>query len=226
MKRRTLTTKQQQTLEILRKWIRTEGRSPTLSRLQEELDLDSLRSVTQRLEALERKGYIKRDRCKHRGVSIVESDTLSVAGLIQIPIVSAGCDTASVYAQEQFEGYLSVDKNIIPSYKDIIAVKAVGDSMVDAGINNGDYVLVEVTTEVSSGDRVVAIIGDMAVIKRFERADDKIILYPESSIGDYSPIVMQDNSRIFGKVLSIIRTGKEPVDDVTFEYDPKYKKKI
>lgn len=224
MRKRTLTPKQQAVLELLKKSIKTDGQSPTLSMIREQLNLGSIRSVTQWLEALERKGYIKRDRFKHRGVSIIENDPMSWAGLVQIPVVSAGCDTASVYAQDQYEGYLAVDKKIIPEHKEIVAVKAVGDSMVDAGINNGDHVLVEVTDQVSDGDHVVAVIGDMAVIKSLKQTEGHTILYPESSVGDYAPIVMQDNSKIFGKVLSVIRTGKGSVDDVTIEYDPNYKK--
>ena len=91
--------------------------------------------------------------------------------------------------------------------------------MVDAGIQNGDYVLVEVTNEVGQNDRVVAIIGDMAVIKRFHRTPNAIVLEPESVAGGYAPIVMREDFRIFGKVISVIQKPYSDIDDVEFVYE-------
>ena len=228
MKTTSLTPKQIETLEFIRTYTAKNGAAPTLKEIASALNLDSLRSVTQRIEALERKGFIRRDRFQHRSLSIVEPSSLSVSGTIQVPVIaSAGCDAAEVYAQERFGEYLTVDMKLLAGGKDIVAIKAVGNSMVDAGINNGDYVLVEATSNVSDGDRVVALVGDMAVIKRLKKAGDKYILNPENETGGYSPIIVQqEDARIFGRVLSVISSGHSENEDVEFVYDEGYREPI
>ncbi len=220
MRSSSLTPKQRETLEFIRAYAARTGQPPTIKELQEEFRVKSLRSVTQRLESLEAKGFIRRDRFKHRGITLLDTRSASPLGTAMIPVISsAGCDALQVYMQEQFDEYLVVDKKLLDARRDIVALKAVGSSMVDAGIRNGDYVLVEVTENVSSGDRVAAVIGDMAVIKRLRIAPNATILEPESSVGGYSPIVMQDGSKILGKVLSVIPMSDRN-DEVQFVYDP------
>lgn len=223
MKKTILTSKQQETLAYIKSFISKHGESPTITELSEGLKLKSLRSVTQRIESLEQKGLIKRDKFKRKGISIIETSENVPTGMIQVPVIaSAGCDAAEVYAEEQYGEFLIVDKQMIGGHRDIAAVKAVGNSMIDAGINNGDYVLVEVTGNVSNGDRVVAILGDMAVIKRLKVTQTSRILEPESKGNGYSPIVMGPNSKIFGKVLSIISMS-EPQDEYDLIYEPDVK---
>lgn len=195
-----------------------------MEELRSEFHLSSLRSVTQRLEALERKGFIKRDRFQHRSVQILtDSNPLIPAGTIQVPVIaSAGCDAMEVYAQDEFGEYILVDKNLISVHTNIAAIKAVGDSMQDSGIRNGDYVIVEVTEAVENGDRVVAIVGNMAVIKQYKKADGVVFLNPQNKDGGYLPIIIsQEDAKIFGKVLSVI-PGVEWVDDIKVEYYPGY----
>lgn len=224
MKKTILTSKQQETLAYIKSFISQHGESPTITELSEGLKLKSLRSVTQRIESLEQKGLIKRDKFRRKGISIIETSENVPTGMIQVPVIaSAGCDAAEVYAEEQYGEFLIVDKQMIGPHRDIAAVKAVGNSMIDAGINNGDYVLVEVTGNVSSGDRVVAILGDMAVIKRLKVTQTSRILEPESKGNGYSPIVMSPNSKIFGKVLSIISMS-EPQNEYDLIYEPDVKR--
>ncbi|OHA46805.1 MAG: repressor LexA, partial [Candidatus Taylorbacteria bacterium RIFOXYD2_FULL_36_9] len=201
------------------------GQAPLITELCQELKLKSLRSVTQRLEALEAKGFIKRDRFKHRGISLLENlNPFEISGMMRVPVIaSAGCDAMEVYAQEKYDEYLSVDQAMIGHHHDIVAVKAIGNSMIDAGINNGDYVLVEVTDSVSDGDRVVAIIGDMAVIKRFHRTSNAVILEPESKNGGYSPFIMKEDFKVFGKVISVIQNPHKDMDDFEVVYEKGYK---
>lgn len=219
-----ITPAQQETFSYLKTYIAKNGESPTIVALAKEFGLRSLRSVTQRLEALERKGLIKRDRFQHRGIQILKGDSSGISsGTIQIPVIaSAGCDAMEVYAQDEFGEYILVDKNLISVHTNIAAIKAVGDSMQDAGIRNGDYVIVEVTDQVDNGDRVVAIIGNMAVIKQYKKAEGVVYLNPQNSTGDYHPIIVgQEDSKIFGKVLSVI-PGTEWIDDIKIEYYPGY----
>lgn len=217
----SLTSAQEQTLALIKRYIATYGQSPTLSELQKDLKLASLRSVTQRIEALERKGFIARNRFQHRGIRVLEATHSAYLplGFIAVPVIaSAGCDAMEVFAQDEFGEFIAVDRKLVGRATSIAAIKAVGDSMEDAGIKNGDYVIVEVTDKVENGDRVCAIIGNMAVIKRFDKTGDMVVLSPENKEGGYMPIVVtQEDSKIFGKVLSII-PGTEWQDDVKIEY--------
>lgn len=216
-----LTSAQEETLALIKRYIAHHGQSPTITELQKDLKLRSIRSVTQRLEALERKGFIARDRFQHRSIRIL--GTISTQYLpsdfIAVPVIaSAGCDAMEVYAQDEFGEFIAVDRKLIGRATSVAAIKAIGDSMEDAGIMSGDYVVVEVTDRVESGDRIVAIIGNMAVIKRFEQGNGFSILHPENKQKGYAPIVVgQEDSKIFGKVLSVI-PNKEWVDEVKIEY--------
>lgn len=218
-----LTPAQKETLSLIHRYTEKEGRAPTITELRDQLKLRSLRSVTQRIEGLERKGIIKRNRFQHRSIVIIEGvESQMSSDLIQVPVIaSAGCDAMEVYAESQFGEYIMVERSLIGAkapITNIAAVRAVGDSMQDAGIHSGDYVIVEVTDRVENGDRIVAILGNMAVIKRYERVDEVVYLNPENRYGTYHPIVVkEEDSRIFGKVLSII-PGKEWVDDIKIEY--------
>ncbi len=223
----TLTEAQEETLALIKRHIARHGQSPTIVELQKALKLRSIRSVTQRLEALERKGFIARSRFQHRSITVLGTVTTQylTSDFIAVPVIaSAGCDAMEVFAQDEFGEFIAVDKKLIGRATSIAAIKAIGDSMIDAGIHNGDYVIVEVTDQVGNGDRVVAIIGNMAVIKRFSREGEMVFLSPENKSGDYLPIVVkEEDSRVFGKVLSII-PGTEWVDDVKIEYYDDYRR--
>lgn len=215
-----LTSAQEQTLSLIKQYIRKHGKSPTIAELQKTLKLASIRSVTQRIEALERKGFIARDRFQHRSIKVLQSVSAYVnSDFIAVPVIaSAGCDAMEVYAQDEFGEFIAVDRKVVGKATSIAAIKAVGDSMEDAGIKSGDYVVVEVTDRVSEGDRIVAIIGNMAVIKRYTTSGDFVVLQPENKAAGYRPIIVkEEDSKIFGKVLSII-PNTEWEDDVKIEY--------
>lgn len=227
MRKITLTPKQQETLTFIKDFVSQHGNSPTIKEIQSSFNLNSLRSVSQRLEALERKGLIKRDSFKHRNIVVLDSNMPMGTGVVQIPVIlSAGCDAQQVYAQEAYDEYLFVDKQLTDMKKEIVAIKAIGNSMIDAGIHNGDYVLVEVTDNVQNGDRVVAVVGEMAVIKRLKKVSGSTILEPESEGNGYSPIVLTDNSKIFGRVLSVIPYSSGSNDNIQFIYEPGFKPKL
>ena len=216
--RDVLTKKQQETLDYLKNYLSENNEAPLLSEMKEEFGLNSTRSVTQRLDSLEKKGYITRDHFRHRGIRIVTSidDNLGKQ-FVQLPVyASVGCDNETIIAQDDnITGYISVDKELIGSRK-VVVMKAVGDSMVDAGVNNGDYVLIEETELVEDGDRVVAIVGDMAVLKKLQEIDNGYVLHAEAE--GYDPIVLHDNSKIFGKLISVIpMNAKEQSSDLSYE---------
>jgi repressor LexA len=219
-----LTGAQEETLNFIKQYFAKNQQAPTITEMRIGLNLRSLRSVTQRLESLERKGFTKRDRNQHRSITILDTEfPFAHSGIIQIPVIaSAGCDAVEVFAQNEFGEFIAIDSRLVGTKKNLAAVRAVGDSMIDAGIRSGDYVIVEVTEEVSDGDQVVAVLGNMAVIKQYRKIDEMVYLNPQNHYGTYQPIpVNQEDSRIFGKVLSVI-PGTEWVDDIKIEYYPGY----
>lgn len=214
---RSLTSKQKRVLDNIQLYISAKGEPPTLDELRKNLGFKSIRTVTQYIEALERKGYIVRRKHARRSIELraVDADGHNTM-LVSVPVVAnVGCDDLSVFAQEQSDEFLQVDKHIVDEANgEIVAVRAVGDSMIDAGVNSGDYILVQFTDKVKSGDRVAAIIGDMVTVKRLERRNGVTILYPENKDPKYKPIVLRDDFKIAGKVLCIIPAAVAEFNDV------------
>lgn len=208
-----LTKPQKRVLDFITRSIKKNKESPTIEELQHELKLSSSRSVTQYLEALSGKGLIRRERYKSRGITLVGGEKQGETILLPV-FASAGCGSPSVIAERTFDEFIEVASNLITGKKktDLFVIKAMGNSMNEAGIQDGDYVLVErvADREYEMGDTVVAIIDDSAVIKRYVRSDDLIVLKPVSSDPSHRSIILGQDAtyKIFGKVLRTIRIPK------------------
>ncbi len=213
----TLTGKQKRVLENISLYLEAKGEPPTLDELRKNLGFKSIRTVVQYLDILERKGYVVRRRYARRNIELRPIDAFGRSEtLVSVPVVAnVGCDDLSVYAQEQYDEFLQVDKNIAGEDGNIVAVRAVGDSMLDAGINSGDYILVQFTDNVRSGDRVAAIVGDMVTVKRLERREGVTILYPENKDPKYKPIVLREDFKIAGRVLCVIPAAVADAEDIS-----------
>ncbi|MEK7612909.1 MAG: transcriptional repressor LexA [Patescibacteria group bacterium] len=200
-----LTFKQKRVLDNIRLYVQARGEPPTLEELRKNLGFRSLRTVAQHLECLERKGYILRRKHAWRNIELRNVD--GGWGTVSVPVVAnVGCDDLSVYAMGTYtaEEFIEVDKKIVEEAGDIVAVRAVGDSMADAGIGSGDYILVQFTNNVQNGDRVAVVVGDMVTVKRLERQGSMTVLWPESKDPKYKPIILRENFAIAGKVLCVI----------------------
>lgn len=173
------------------------------------LKAPSLRSVTQYFEALERKGLIRRKRHKKRGVELVE--IFPSEEMVSVPVfASAGCGSPSVIAERTFDEFVTVSKKVVPNKKKerLYVIRAVGKSMEDAGIKDGDLVLVEQTGHAENNDLVVVIIEDTAVIKKISFANNVIILNPVTIDPEYRPMIMRRDFNIFGKVIQVINVER------------------
>ncbi|MCR4328374.1 MAG: transcriptional repressor LexA [Patescibacteria group bacterium] len=216
-----LTAKQGRFYESLRKLMEKKGESPTVTELVTLMKFSSPRAVTQYLEALQQKGLIERSRYVRRGIRLVmpkKDEPMT----IQIPVIaSAGCDQMSIFAERNFDDYVCVATELLQGKKvdNVVCVKAIGDSMCDAGIKEKDYVLVEVTEIAEAGDLVVAIIDGFAVIKKLEIANNAVILSPVSSDPKYKPIIVNKNFRLFGKVIDVIRMQAKGEIEIIPLYD-------
>ncbi len=212
-----LTGKQKRVLDNISLYISAKGEPPTLEELRTNLGFKSIRTVVQYLDILERKGFVVRRKYARRNIELRPIDGSDrTETLMSIPVVAnVGCDDLSTYAAEQYDEFLQVDKKIVDTAGEIVAVRAVGDSMLDAGINSGDYILVQFTDNVKSGDRVAAIVGDMVTVKRLERREGVTILYPENKDPKYKPIVLREDFKIAGKVLCVIPAAVADAEDIT-----------
>ena len=194
--KKPLTKKQELVYGFIRKYIKQNKKSPTMEEVQIFLDVKSINSISQYLEALEKGGYLSRRRHDKRNIDLVEvkNNDSKENKFIQIPVVaSVGCDNLSTFAEEN-------------------ADRAVGNSMNDAGIENGDYVLIDQNAEIQNGDKVVAIVGGMATLKRFEKKESLAVLWPESKDKQYKPIIINQDFKLAGKVISVI--PRQFYDDV------------
>ncbi len=221
MTNQRLSKKQGDVYNEIRRHITDSGISPTLEELRQALGLKSLNSVKQFVDALEKRGLIRRRPYEKRNIELVSDTPRENTGVVLLPVIaSAGCDALNVFADQRFDEHLTVDSRYIPKNKssdNLVVFKAIGQSMEASGINSGDYVLVERTDSVSNGDRVVASVGDMAVIKRLRVGKNATTLDPDSPNPYYRRIVMKDNSSIFGKVLDVIKTSMD--DQYVLEFE-------
>lgn len=202
-----LTEKQKKFYDSLRKLMEKKGESPTVAELVRLMKFSSPRAVTQYLESLERKGLIERGRYERRGIRLLDGQDEEPM-TVNIPVIaSAGCDNVNVFAHRNLGDYVCVATELLRGVKkdNVACVKAIGDSMIDAGIKPGDYVLVEMTQDVSDNDLVVAIIDSFALIKKIQFANNAVILKPVSPDPQYKPIIARRDLQIFGKVIDVIR---------------------
>jgi repressor LexA len=208
-----LTSKQDKVLRVIRDFYLENGEAPSLTELQNMLNITTKRGVVSHLEALEKKGYIIRT-SEPRGIHIIEeSDSEMVYEyLVGIPILGyANAGTPLILAEEQNLGVLQLDKSLIGKRKDLFALMVKGDSMdmrvVDGkNIKEGSYLIVQRDAEYEDGDVVVAIIDACATVKNIRKENDMVILYPQSSNPIHKPIYLDINgsSIINGKVIKVL----------------------
>jgi len=197
-----LTQKQEEFFNILTDYIRWEKIPPTNREILKMMDLKSPRSIAQYLDVLEEGGYIKRGKGA-RNIRILKSpyDNSDSRKILQVPVVGYVPCGMPFLAEENIERNVVISEKIAkPPYKYFI-LRAVGDSMNKAGINNGNLVLVRQQMTANNGDMVVALIDDEATIKRICLRKDHIILKPESTSSEHCPIVLERDFRIQGIVV-------------------------
>lgn len=204
-----VTKRQQAVLDCIEECIREKGYGPTVREVCQSLGLSSPSTVHVHLKALEEKGYIKRDPLKSRSIALTyaldeEPGTViapSFGRAVNVPLVGNVAAGTPILAEENITDTLTLPTDIVgdaPSF--LLSVR--GDSMVEIGINDGDYVVVKEQPIANNGDIVVAIVDDGATVKRFYREKDHIRLQPENSRMD--PIIV-DSCTIAGKVVAVFR---------------------
>ena len=205
MPREQLTDKQQQILEFIKHRILEKGYPPAVREICQAVHLRSTSSVHSHLETLERKGYIRRDPTKPRAIEIIDDDfNLARREIVHIPIVGTITAGEPILAVENIEDYFPMQPDFISS-RDTFMLHVRGESMINAGIMDGDLVIVQQQPTADNGDIVVAMIDDSATVKRFYKEDGHYRLQPENDAMD--PIIVPEVS-VIGKVIGLYRSIK------------------
>ena len=197
-----ITPKQQEILDFIKSEILHKGYPPAVRDICEAVHLKSTSSVHSHLESLEKNGYIRRDPTKPRAIEIID-DTFQLTRreVVNVPLIGTVAAGQPILAQENIENYFPVPAEYMPN-SECFMLKVKGDSMVNAGIFNGDQILVQQQNTANNGDMVVALIDDSATVKTFYKEDGHYRLQPEND--SMSPIIV-DEVTILGKVFGVLR---------------------
>ena len=197
-----ITDKQREILEYIKKEILNRGYPPTVRDICEAVNLKSTSSVHSHLETLEKNGYIRRDPTKPRAIEIVDDNfNLTRREFANVPLIGQVAAGQPLLAVENIESYFPIPTEFMPNAESFM-LKVKGESMINAGIFDGDNILVEKCDNVHNGDIVVALIDDSATVKTFYKEDGHIRLQPENDSMD--PIIVED-VQILGKVFGVFR---------------------
>jgi repressor LexA len=199
--RKSLTGKQQKVLDFIINYVRETGYPPTVREIGNTFGISS-KGAYDHLKAIEKKGYIKRDASKPRAIELMDFISRRVTGsVVDIPVVGKVAAGEPLLATQNIEGTISISSDLVKA-EEPFALRIKGDSMIEAGILEGDYVIVKQQKSADQGDIVVALIGDDATVKRFFKADNYVRLQPENSAME--PIIVKDVT-ILGKVIGLYR---------------------
>lgn len=201
---RELTDRQREILDFIRAEIHRRGFPPSVREIGEAVGLSSSSTVHAHLAALEEKGFIRRDPSKPRALEVLDfrdNDLAVDYGQVSaVPLVGQVAAGQPILAAENIEGTMALPTEMAGESTFILRVR--GDSMIEAGILDGDYVVVRQQNTATNGDIVVALLDDEATVKRFFKESDHIRLQPENSAME--PIRTRD-VRILGKVVALFR---------------------
>lgn len=211
-----LTDRQKEILTFIQQFREENGYPPTLREIGRQFGISSTFGVKRHLDALEKKGYLNVESNASRGISLVKSDDEPApeSNVIQldsrenferIPIVGRVAAGTPVLAVENIEGSIVIDPAFIKKSAGCFALKVRGDSMINAGIYEGDLVIVSPQKNALNGEIVVAMLDDEATVKRFENKNNNIRLIPENE--NYQPIEVPQTRdfSVVGKVIGVLR---------------------
>lgn len=199
-----LTKKQSDAVRQIRNWLVHRGRTPSVRELMTALGYKSPRSAALIIEELIEKGILKkRSNGTLQLIKDVDSDSTH-ARTVNVPLVGTVACGMPILAYENNEALIPVSVELARPGFQYFLLRAEGDSMDEAGINDGDIVLVRQQTTAENGDLVVALIDDEATIKEFHRRENIVILRPKSSNKSHQPIILTDNIQVQGIVVATI----------------------
>ncbi|MEJ5261074.1 MAG: transcriptional repressor LexA [Ignavibacterium sp.] len=207
-----LTDRQKEILDFIQKFISENGFPPTLREIASNFGMASTFGVKRHLDALKKKGYLKIESFASRAITLNkipsagESDNNFINNkVISIPVVGRVAAGSPILSEENLQGTIAIDSNFFRNNKDCFALKVTGDSMINAGIFDGDLVIVNPNEKVSQHDIVVARVDDEITVKNYEKKNNKVFLIPQND--KYEPITVteRNNFSLIGKVVGVLR---------------------
>lgn len=203
MARRKISQKQQEILDYIKTCILKKGYPPAVREICEAVHLKSTSSVHSHLETLERNGFIRRDPTKPRAIEVLDNQfSTQRREVVQVPIIGTVAAGQPILADQNIEEYFPIPSEYLPGSGEVFILRVKGESMINAGIFNGDQVIVHQTNTAENGDIVVALLDDSATVKRFYRENGHYRLQPENDTME--PIIVS-NVQIIGKVVGLFR---------------------
>ena len=197
-----ISEKQREILEYIKQEILQRGYPPAVREICEAVHLKSISSVHSHLETLEKNGFIRRDPTKPRAIEILDDDfNLSRREVVNVPVIGQVAAGEPILAEQNIQDYFPIPVEFMPN-AEAFMLKVKGESMVNAGIFNGDTVLVQRQSDAQNGDMVVALVDDSATVKTFYKEDGHYRLQPENDSMD--PIIV-DHCEVLGKVFGVFR---------------------
>lgn len=208
-----LTERQKEILNHIQSFINENGFPPTLREIAAHFGLASTFGVKRHLDALKKKGYLRIESYASRAISLSKKsfDESEVSGfeysskVSSIPVVGRVAAGSPILSEENIDGSIAVDSTFFKNVNDCFALKVSGDSMVNAGIFDGDLVIVNPKEKISQHDIVVARVDDEITVKNYEKVNDKVLLIPQNE--KYEPIIVteRNNFSLIGKVIGVLR---------------------
>ena len=213
-----LTDRQEDILNFIQKFIEQMGYAPTLREIGKNFDIASTFGVKRHLDALNKKGYLNIGSNMSRALSLTslkEEEEYSgkssafeedvYKNFKQIPVVGRVAAGMPILAVENIDGSVMIDSSVVKNSSGCFALKVKGDSMINAGIFEGDLIIITPKPDALNGEIVVALLGDEATVKRFEKRGDGVYLVPENSSYPPIPVHYREDFSIVGKVVGVIR---------------------
>ncbi len=201
-----ISKKQSEILEYIKQEIVSRGFPPAVREICEAVGLKSTSSVHSHLETLEKNGYIRRDPTKPRAIEILDENfSMLRRDMVNVPMVGHVAAGQPILAEENIEGYFPVPAEFMPK-EPTFMLQVKGESMINAGILNGDHILVKEQKTAENGEKVVALIDDSATVKTYYKENGHYRLQPENDYMD--PIIVEGDLEILGKVIGVFRFMK------------------
>jgi repressor LexA len=204
-----MSDRQRQILELILETVNRRGYPPSVREIGEAVGLSSPSTVHSHLSALVAGGYLRRDPSKPRAIEVVDSGDdadLRRAPVRDVPLVGRIAAGSPILAEEDIEEIFPLPTELVGN-DPVFMLRVRGDSMIGAGIFDGDLVVVRRQPEARNGELVVALIdGEEATVKRFRREDDRVLLMSENP--SYEPIVLTGGVEVIGRVVAVLRSVK------------------
>lgn len=197
-----LTSKQQRVLDVIRGAMRAKGQPPTVREIGREIGVQSSCTVQRHLDALEKKGFIKRDRYKYRSIELTDSPIPPFVRAVNVPVVGQIAAGLPILAEQHIEDTFPLPMDLVSDSDNVFMLRVRGDSMINVGIFDGDLVAIRQQNVAHNGEIVAAMIEGEATVKRFYKDGRHVRLVAENPA--YPPIVSND-CQILGKVILSIR---------------------